>query len=160
MLMAQAKIYWDLEHYAMVEKIFRQSAEFCSEHDLWKLNVAHVFFLQARARDPTAHADPAAPMHHVPSPLQRLAPTSNAPRLLPAGVEVQGGDPVLRARGEEDAGREHPEGARDRARQPVRRVHHDVSGRLLPIPRPIPPPIPRPIHAAPAAHPSHHHCTS
>ena len=28
----------------MVEKIFRQSAEFCSEHDLWKLNVAHVFF--------------------------------------------------------------------------------------------------------------------
>ena len=46
----QAKIYWDLEHYAMVEKIFRQSAEFCSEHDLWKLNVAHVFFLQARAR--------------------------------------------------------------------------------------------------------------
>ena len=49
--MAQAKIYWDLEHYAMVEKIFRQSAEFCSEHDLWKLNVAHVFFLQARARD-------------------------------------------------------------------------------------------------------------
>ena len=46
MLMAQAKIYWDLEHYAMVEKIFRQSAEFCSEHELWKLNVAHVFFLQ------------------------------------------------------------------------------------------------------------------
>ena len=30
----------------MVEKIFRQSAEFCSEHELWKLNVAHVFFLQ------------------------------------------------------------------------------------------------------------------
>jgi len=31
-----------------VEKIFRQSAEFCSEHDTWKLNVAHVFFMQAR----------------------------------------------------------------------------------------------------------------
>merc|ERR1712216_75227 len=30
----------------MVEKIFRQSAEFCSEHDVWKLNVAHVFFMQ------------------------------------------------------------------------------------------------------------------
>merc|ERR1712022_45297 len=43
---AQAKIYWDLEHYAMVEKIFRQSAEFCSEHETWKLNVAHVFFMQ------------------------------------------------------------------------------------------------------------------
>mmetsp|Transcript_35996 Transcript_35996/g.119199 ORF Transcript_35996/g.119199 Transcript_35996/m.119199 type:complete len:544 (+) Transcript_35996:641-2272(+) len=45
-LMAQAKIYWDREHYPMVEKLFRQSAEFCSEHELWKLNVAHVFFLQ------------------------------------------------------------------------------------------------------------------
>jgi len=45
-LMAQAKIYWDREHYPMVERIFRQSAEFCSEHELWKLNVAHVFFLQ------------------------------------------------------------------------------------------------------------------
>merc|ERR1711988_1216263 len=45
-LMAQAKIYWDLGHYPMVERIFRQSAEFCSEHETWKLNVAHVFFLQ------------------------------------------------------------------------------------------------------------------
>mmetsp|Transcript_17248 Transcript_17248/g.19427 ORF Transcript_17248/g.19427 Transcript_17248/m.19427 type:complete len:644 (+) Transcript_17248:56-1987(+) len=45
-LMAQAKIYWDLENYPMVEKIFRQSAEFCSEHETWKLNVAHVFFMQ------------------------------------------------------------------------------------------------------------------
>jgi len=44
--MAQAKIYWELEHYPMVEKIFRQSAEFCSEHEVWKLNVAHVFFMQ------------------------------------------------------------------------------------------------------------------
>eukprot|EP00741_Cyanophora_paradoxa_P021809 tig00000241_g21052.t1 len=45
-LMAMARIYWDLDNYGMVEKIFRQSAEFCSEHDTWKLNVAHVFFMQ------------------------------------------------------------------------------------------------------------------
>ncbi|CCW59539.1 unnamed protein product [Phytomonas sp. EM1] len=45
-LMAQANIYWCLESYSMVEKLFRQSAEFCSEHDVWKLNVAHVFFMQ------------------------------------------------------------------------------------------------------------------
>uniref|UniRef100_A0A7S0YIU3 Tetratricopeptide repeat protein 30 n=1 Tax=Hemiselmis tepida TaxID=464990 RepID=A0A7S0YIU3_9CRYP len=45
-LMAMARIYWDLQNYPMVEKIFRQSAEFCSEHDVWKLNVAHVFFMQ------------------------------------------------------------------------------------------------------------------
>ena len=46
MLMAQAKIYWDLDQYAQVEKIFRKSVEFCSESDIWKLNVAHVLFMQ------------------------------------------------------------------------------------------------------------------
>ncbi|XP_073534207.1 intraflagellar transport protein 70A isoform X2 [Phyllobates terribilis] len=45
-LMAQAKIYWNLENYPMVEKIFRKSVEFCNEHDVWKLNVAHVLFMQ------------------------------------------------------------------------------------------------------------------
>lgn len=45
-LMAQARVYWDRDHFAMVEKIFFQSAEFCSEHEVWKLNVAHVFFMQ------------------------------------------------------------------------------------------------------------------
>eukprot|EP01059_Diplonema_ambulator_P006393 TRINITY_DN16110_c0_g1_i1.p1 TRINITY_DN16110_c0_g1~~TRINITY_DN16110_c0_g1_i1.p1 ORF type:complete len:673 (+),score=213.55 TRINITY_DN16110_c0_g1_i1:74-2092(+) len=45
-LMAQAKIYWNIENYQYVERVFRQSAEFCSEHEVWKLNVAHVFFMQ------------------------------------------------------------------------------------------------------------------
>jgi tetratricopeptide repeat protein 30 len=45
-LMAMARIYWDRENYPAVEKLFRQSAEFCSEHEVWKLNVAHVFFMQ------------------------------------------------------------------------------------------------------------------
>jgi len=45
-LMSMARIYWDRENYPQVEKIFRQSAEFCSEHEVWKLNVAHVFFMQ------------------------------------------------------------------------------------------------------------------
>ncbi|XP_017490363.1 PREDICTED: tetratricopeptide repeat protein 30B-like [Rhagoletis zephyria] len=45
-LMAQAKIYWELEAYANVEKVFRKSAEFCNDLDLWKLNVAHVLFMQ------------------------------------------------------------------------------------------------------------------
>lgn len=45
-LMAQANIYWSRGNYLQVEKIFRQTAEFCSEHEAWKLNVAHVFFLQ------------------------------------------------------------------------------------------------------------------
>ncbi|XP_066441033.1 intraflagellar transport protein 70A [Eleutherodactylus coqui] len=45
-LMAQAKIYWNMENYQMVEKIFRKSVEFCNDHDVWKLNVAHVLFMQ------------------------------------------------------------------------------------------------------------------
>lgn len=44
--MQQAKIYWDMENYSQVEKIFRKSVEFCNEHDVWKLNVAHVLFMQ------------------------------------------------------------------------------------------------------------------
>jgi tetratricopeptide repeat protein 30 len=45
-LMAQAKIYWDQDNYSMVEKIFRKSVEYCNENDVWKLNVAHVLFMQ------------------------------------------------------------------------------------------------------------------
>ncbi|XP_034314145.1 intraflagellar transport protein 70A isoform X3 [Magallana gigas] len=45
-LMQQAKIYWDMENYPHLEKIFRKSVEFCNEHDVWKLNVAHVLFMQ------------------------------------------------------------------------------------------------------------------
>ena len=50
--MAQAKIYWDLGDYQQVEKIFRKSVEFCSEHDVWKLNVAHVLFMQVSWTNP------------------------------------------------------------------------------------------------------------
>ena len=45
-LMQQAKIYWEQENYNQVEKIFRKSVEFCNDHDIWKLNVAHVLFMQ------------------------------------------------------------------------------------------------------------------
>jgi tetratricopeptide repeat protein 30 len=45
-LMQQTKIYWDLENYMQVEKIFRKSVEFCNDQDVWKLNVAHVLFMQ------------------------------------------------------------------------------------------------------------------
>lgn len=44
--MAQAKIYWNMENYQEVEQTFRKSVEFCNEHDVWKLNVAHVLFMQ------------------------------------------------------------------------------------------------------------------
>ncbi|KAL5103544.1 Tetratricopeptide repeat protein 30A [Taenia crassiceps] len=45
-LMQQAKIYWDAQNYQQVERIFRKSVEFCNDHETWKLNVAHVLFMQ------------------------------------------------------------------------------------------------------------------
>lgn len=63
-LMMQAKIYWDAQNYQQVEKIFRQSAEFCSEHDTWKLNVAHVFFMQEnKYRDAARYYEPIVRRH-------------------------------------------------------------------------------------------------
>eukprot|EP00331_Platyophrya_macrostoma_P015029 CAMPEP_0176475864 /NCGR_PEP_ID=MMETSP0127-20121128/43835_1 /TAXON_ID=938130 /ORGANISM="Platyophrya macrostoma, Strain WH" /LENGTH=619 /DNA_ID=CAMNT_0017871491 /DNA_START=108 /DNA_END=1967 /DNA_ORIENTATION=+ len=45
-LMSQARIYWNSENYGMVEKLFRQSAEYCADHETWRLNVAHVLYMQ------------------------------------------------------------------------------------------------------------------
>uniref|UniRef100_A0A1B6E2P5 Tetratricopeptide repeat protein 30 n=1 Tax=Clastoptera arizonana TaxID=38151 RepID=A0A1B6E2P5_9HEMI len=45
-LMAQAKIYWDMEQFNQVENIFHKSVEFCNENDIWRLHVAHVLFMQ------------------------------------------------------------------------------------------------------------------
>lgn len=44
--MGQACIYWDMEHYSKVQTILQQSTDFCSEHEAWKLNCAHTFFMQ------------------------------------------------------------------------------------------------------------------
>jgi hypothetical protein len=43
-------ILWEQGAYSALEQLFRQSAEFCSEHDTWKLNVAHTFFMQVRSQ--------------------------------------------------------------------------------------------------------------
>ncbi|XP_058796790.1 intraflagellar transport protein 70A [Phymastichus coffea] len=45
-MMAQAKIFWDLENYIQVEKIFKKSIDFCRENEIWNLNVAHTVFMQ------------------------------------------------------------------------------------------------------------------
>ena len=63
-LMAQAKIYWDMDQYAQVEKIFRKSVEFCSESDIWKLNVAHVLFMQEnKFKEATGFYEPIVKKH-------------------------------------------------------------------------------------------------
>ena len=46
LLMAECRIYWERANYQQVERVFRASVEFCSENDTWKLNVAHVLFMQ------------------------------------------------------------------------------------------------------------------
>lgn len=45
-VMAQASLYWDKEQYGQVQAVLSQASEFCSEHETWRLNVAHTFFMQ------------------------------------------------------------------------------------------------------------------
>ncbi len=64
-LMGMARIYWERENYAQVEKIFRQAAEFASEHDTWKLNAAHVSFMQdgGKYREAIRYYEPLVKKH-------------------------------------------------------------------------------------------------
>lgn len=57
-LTSQAKIYWDMENYPQVEKVFKSSIDFASEHEIWKLNVAHTFFMQDRFHDAIKYYEP------------------------------------------------------------------------------------------------------
>ncbi|KAK8860458.1 intraciliary transport [Tritrichomonas musculus] len=45
-LMSQAKIFWDLERYDIVELVLLKYMEFCAENRTWKLNLAHTYFMQ------------------------------------------------------------------------------------------------------------------
>lgn len=63
-LMAQAKIYWNRENYNMVEKIFHKSVEVCNEDDTWKLNVAHVFFMQNKYKEAIGLYEPLVKKHY------------------------------------------------------------------------------------------------
>ena len=64
-LMAQASIYWDLQNYAAIEKIFRKSVEFCNDHDTWRLNVGHVLFMQdSKYKDAIGFYEPIVKKHY------------------------------------------------------------------------------------------------
>lgn len=43
--MAQAKAHWSVGNYAKAEKVFALSADYCSIHETWKMNLAHVYFV-------------------------------------------------------------------------------------------------------------------
>ena len=64
-LMQQAKIYWERDNYSAVERIFRKSVEFCNEHDTWRLNVAHVLFMQDnKFKEATGFYEPIVKKHY------------------------------------------------------------------------------------------------
>ncbi|KAH7282442.1 hypothetical protein KP509_35G030700 [Ceratopteris richardii] len=50
-IMAMAKIFWDKGNYVQVDRIFQQSTDFCMEHPIWRLNVAHNLFMQDNLYD-------------------------------------------------------------------------------------------------------------
>ncbi|CAK8691356.1 intraflagellar transport protein 70A-like [Clavelina lepadiformis] len=64
-LMQQAKIYWDRDNCAAVERVFRKSVEFCNELDPWRLNVAHVLFMQDnKFKEATGFYEPIVKKHY------------------------------------------------------------------------------------------------
>lgn len=44
-LMAQAHMFWELGQYSNTQAVLLQSKEFASEHEAWKLNMAHTHFM-------------------------------------------------------------------------------------------------------------------
>ena len=52
--MHQAKILWDRADYTELEKLFSRTMDYCSDNDTWKLNVAHVLYMQEDKYDQAA----------------------------------------------------------------------------------------------------------
>jgi tetratricopeptide repeat protein 30 len=57
-LMGMAKIHWDRQNFAAVERIFRSSGEFASESQQWKLNVAHCYYMQEHFENAIRYYEP------------------------------------------------------------------------------------------------------
>merc|ERR1719281_1745413 len=89
--MAMAHIFWELEQYSQVERVFRQSAEFCSEHDVWKLNVAHTFFMQQNKYKEAIH-------HYEPIVKKSLDSLLSVPAIVLANLCVSY---IMRSQNEE-----------------------------------------------------------
>ena len=45
-LMSQAKIFWDMEKYQLVELLLLKYGDFCVDNRIWKLNLAHTYFME------------------------------------------------------------------------------------------------------------------
>ncbi|KAI3430438.1 hypothetical protein D9Q98_005033 [Chlorella vulgaris] len=49
-LMSLAQLHWDAGAYGRVQEVLQQSAEFCSDHPTWRLNLAHALVAQDGGR--------------------------------------------------------------------------------------------------------------
>lgn len=45
-LMFQAKIFWDLQNYQLVELLLLKYMDYCMDNRTWKLNLAHTYYMQ------------------------------------------------------------------------------------------------------------------
>lgn len=64
-VMQQAKLYWDLGLYSRVEKIFSKSEEFCKDNDTWRLNMAHVLYMQGnKYKEAAGFYEPVVKKHY------------------------------------------------------------------------------------------------
>ena len=45
-LMSQAKIFWDMGKYELVELLLLKYADYCTDNRIYKLNLAHTFFME------------------------------------------------------------------------------------------------------------------
>lgn len=58
-LMSQAKIFWDLNNYQLVELLLAKYADFCLDNRTWKLNLAHTYFMeQGKVQDAISLYEP------------------------------------------------------------------------------------------------------
>ena len=49
-LMSLAQVHWEAGAYGRVQEVLQQSAEFCSDHPTWRLNLAHALVAQDGGR--------------------------------------------------------------------------------------------------------------
>jgi len=52
--MHQAKILWDRADYRELEYLFARTLDHCRDNDTWKLNVAHMLYMQEDKYDEAA----------------------------------------------------------------------------------------------------------
>lgn len=45
--MNQAKIFWDMENYQLVEHLLLKYKYLCEDNRIWKLNLAHAYYMQS-----------------------------------------------------------------------------------------------------------------